>query len=315
VPRPDIDPEQTASNGRRECAFYATLAPAMPEVPTIRCYDAVYDEGAGGWHLLLEDLSETHQESAGYLPPPPPRCTDAVTTLARVHARWWQNPRLTNLQDQIGVLLDDERIARQSAIAAQAVVAFFDFLGEHARPGRRQLYERLVDVLPSLLRRLNRGPATLLHGDAHWRNFLYPRAASSVSATGSATASVTRIFDWQSCTVGPPAHDLAYMIPRHWHATPERELLDQLVRAYHATLLQNGVNGYPWAECWDDFRLAALRHAVAPATNWYRWGRSSRPGDPPPSPVQWATRLEGYLVAFDALECASLLATWTERET
>ena len=30
VPRPDIDPEQTASNGRRECAFYATLAPAMP---------------------------------------------------------------------------------------------------------------------------------------------------------------------------------------------------------------------------------------------------------------------------------------------
>jgi hypothetical protein len=46
------------SGGEREVAFYSQAAPLMPGGPFPRCYDAEYSSGR--FHLLLEDLSETH---------------------------------------------------------------------------------------------------------------------------------------------------------------------------------------------------------------------------------------------------------------
>src|SRR5205807_2212221 len=44
--------------GEREVAFYTQAAPLMPGGPFPRCYDA--ECSSGRFHLLLEDLSETH---------------------------------------------------------------------------------------------------------------------------------------------------------------------------------------------------------------------------------------------------------------
>src|SRR5215813_1510321 len=46
------------SIGEREVAFYRDAAPLMPGGPLLRCYDGEYADGS--FHLLLEDLSETH---------------------------------------------------------------------------------------------------------------------------------------------------------------------------------------------------------------------------------------------------------------
>ena len=52
---------ETGSNGGRyEVAFYTQVAAAMPEAPVPRCFDAVWNEDTKDWHLLLEDLTETH---------------------------------------------------------------------------------------------------------------------------------------------------------------------------------------------------------------------------------------------------------------
>jgi aminoglycoside/choline kinase family phosphotransferase len=167
----------------------------------------------------------------------------------------------------------------------------------HLPDQRRRTYERLAAVFPDLLRRQRQAPVTLIHGDAHWRNFLYPNDRA---------ADRTRIFDWQSCTAGSAAHDLAYMLPRHWHPEPRRDLMDHLLARYHHTLLRCGVTDYAWDELWANFRLAAARHMVAPATNWYRWGLSDAR---PMPPAERAQRLERFLVPFDALRCQELLAS------
>jgi aminoglycoside/choline kinase family phosphotransferase len=167
----------------------------------------------------------------------------------------------------------------------------------HIPDQRRRTYERLAAVFPDLLRRQRQAPVTLIHGDAHWRSFLYPNDRA---------ADRTRIFDWQSCAAGSAARDLAYMLPRHWHPEPRRDLLDHLLARYHHTILRCGVTDYAWDQLWEDFRLAAARHMVAPATNWYRWGRSDAR---PMPPAERAQRLERFLVPFDALRCQELLAS------
>src|SRR5262249_34261515 len=46
------------SIGEREVTFYRQIAPLMPDGPFARCYDSEFLEGQ--FHLLLEDLTETH---------------------------------------------------------------------------------------------------------------------------------------------------------------------------------------------------------------------------------------------------------------
>ena len=45
--------------GRSEVDYYLRDYVDMPQAPLVRCYEAQFDPVAG-YHLLLEDLSETH---------------------------------------------------------------------------------------------------------------------------------------------------------------------------------------------------------------------------------------------------------------
>lgn len=63
--RPPDQPASSAS-GRGEIAFYRTGAPAMADPPVPRCYDAAFEDATQRFHLLLEDLSESHRELSDY---------------------------------------------------------------------------------------------------------------------------------------------------------------------------------------------------------------------------------------------------------
>src|ERR1700692_4613130 len=46
--------------GRQEVAFYSQVAAAMSDHLFPRCFDSHWAADTGGWHLLLEDLTESH---------------------------------------------------------------------------------------------------------------------------------------------------------------------------------------------------------------------------------------------------------------
>ena len=46
--------------GRQEVAFYDRIAPLMATNIVPRCFEAYRDAETSAWHLLLEDLTETH---------------------------------------------------------------------------------------------------------------------------------------------------------------------------------------------------------------------------------------------------------------
>jgi hypothetical protein len=278
-----------AEHYAKEVRFYRVLAPAMPEVPTVCCFAAVYDPATGAAHLLLEDLSPTHYLPPRRYPPPEPVCDLAVEALARVHAHWWLDPRLGR---EIGRFPDYAAPGGWATVAGDAVSRFLAFLGTSLPAGRRRQYERLLAFVPAYARLRGRGPATLVHQDAHWRNILYPRDPAREAA---------RLFDWQSWDAGVPSADLAYLLAWHWSAAPQTALLERLVRRYHESLVRRGVTGYTWPQCWEAFRLAVVRAPFGPASAWASWGS---PDDPVPA---WLPRVERAFVLFDALGCEALL--------
>ena len=92
------NPKRSSVNNR-EVEFYTRVAPAMLNPPLVRCYDAVYSDEAKAYHLLLQDMSESHCAPEFPLPPTILHAELIVDALAEIHAHWWDRPELG---EQIG---------------------------------------------------------------------------------------------------------------------------------------------------------------------------------------------------------------------
>jgi hypothetical protein len=289
TPRPDLPREVTIQLGEREVRFYRDLAPAMPGSPLIRCYSATSHASSAGWHLLLDDLTDTHATPASRLLPTLDVCKAAVGALAAVHAHWWAkepSPAEGADRDQPNEPPPDQWQRQRR----QAVAAFVAFLGDRLSAHRRQTYAAVVAGLPGLRRRRAiAGPTTVVHGDAHLGNFLFPRA----SAAGPVYP-----CDWQDWWIGEPTRDIAYLVGKSWDPTRRADAERTLLRHYHARLEAGGVEAYPWEQCWDDYRYSMINLLFVPMGQW-EIGLGAD---------IWGHHLDWGMSAFDDLGCADLLA-------
>lgn len=275
--------------GRGEVSFYRAVAPAMSDPPAPRCYDAVFDEALGRFHLLLEDLSETHHVLTQWpLPPTVEQCQHIVETYARFHAAWWDDPRLGN---GIGTPVDPDRYV---AHFTEAFARFADFLGDRLSKERRERYERVLAASARLAgRRLTGKNVTLAHGDAHIWNLLYPREG---------TGGTIRLIDWENWRPGIAARDLAYMMAVHWYPERRRRFEVGLLRHYHRVLENYGVRGYSLNALWQDYRLAVIGQLALPV-----FQAASKIG-----PWIWWGHLERVMLAFEDLKCDEILSLYLE---
>src|SRR5262245_40037430 len=217
-------------SGRQEVAFYTQVAATMSAPLVPRCFDAAWDPDTKAWHLLLEDLTESHTN----LPPLPPTFDQSkriIAARARFHAAWWDDHRLGV---SIGAWLDprDPQLQR----FAEEVARFADRVGDRLSAERRDLYHRLIDAGHRLNQRYHaHHNMTIVQGDAHVWNVLLPQDASSEDV---------RLLDWDSWRLDVGTDDLAYMMALHWFPDHRRRSERQLLDHYHATLLAHGVGGY-----------------------------------------------------------------------
>ncbi|MFC5324020.1 phosphotransferase [Bradyrhizobium oligotrophicum] len=273
--------------GRHEVSFYRELAGLMPKGLVPASYGGAWDEAAFTWHLLLEDLTDTHQTATQWpLPPALPQAEAIVRALARLHAAWWDDPRLGV---SIGSFATADERAGRSLTFAGHYQRFADQLGDRLSADRRAVYERLMAATPRLSERyLSRRNLSIAHGDAHVWNFLVPKAADSDDV---------RAFDFDQWRIGVPANDLAYMIALHLYPERRARIERPLLDGYHQTLVAHGVAGYDRAALDQDYRLAVLLHVAQPVWQW----AIQIP------PVIWWNNLERIFLAFDDLGCRELL--------
>jgi hypothetical protein len=276
------------SAGQREVAFYASIAAAMPDPPAITCYDAAYDAETGAYHLLMDDVSETHRVVEREAPARKPDAERMVDALARFQAYWWGHGWLAEVES-----VDAWFIRGEEAVDFPG---FADYMGDRLSAERRRTYERVLASLPGLLaRRLAaKDPLTLVHDDAHTWNFVLP-----LDEDGGRVY----LVDWQQWGVSAGPHDVAYLITLFWYRERRARMEQDLVRRYHGRLLAHGVTGYDWDACWRDYRLFAVRNLMVPLWAW-TWARSQGRKD-------WGfhrwMQFEKSMQAFWDLGCAELL--------
>ena len=199
-----------------------------------RCFDAAWDEETKAWHLVLEDLSESHAMPTEWpLPPTMAQCKAILATLARFNAAWWDDPRLGI---SIGSWIDPATYAERLQGFAAHFAAFAERVGDRMSRDRYDLYRRVLDAAPRLFARYHsHRNVTLIHGDAHVWNFLLPKDAQSGDV---------RLFDWDTWRIGVVTADLANMMAMHWSPELRRRRERPLLDHYHAALLAQGVGGY-----------------------------------------------------------------------
>lgn len=269
--------------GRHEVAFYQQVAPDTPSLVP-RCFDARWEVATGVWHVLLEDLTDSHLIATPWpLPPTTAQCEQMVRARARFQAAWWDDPRLGVT---VGEWLDvDAYLPR----LAEQVGRFVEAAGDRLSRERHDLYARLIAAAPRLVARYQtHRQLTIVHGDAHVWNCFLPRADGLDDV---------RLFDWDAWRIGIATDDLALMIAIHWYPDLRRRIESHLLDCYHEELVACGVRGYDRRALQDDYRLSVLWEAFKPA-----W--QSAAGIPP---VIWWNNLERIHLAIDDLGCRELL--------
>jgi hypothetical protein len=284
--RGDLDPA-LAQSGQRECAFYTTVAVATPPGLLPRCYEAVVPPD-GAWHLLLEDLTATH-EAPGDWPVPPrvERSDRIIEAHARFHAHWWDDARLGV---SVGTFLDSSgRLDQTLASFAKNFASFADRLGDRLSPERRAIFEGLLVAAPHLLARYrSHRNLTIVHGDAHMWNAMLPRDPRGLGL---------RLIDWDAWRIDVATDDLAYMMALYWTPDRRRQLERPSLERYHETLVAHGVQGYDFDALWRDYRESVLWQITAPV-----WQATHKLGA-----WIWWNNLEHVMQAIDDLGCREFL--------
>jgi aminoglycoside phosphotransferase (APT) family kinase protein len=265
-----------------ESEFYREVAPRFASPPLPTCH-AVVDDGSG--ILVLEDLRATHDHPPWPIPPSREQSEAAVDVLARVHAACWESSTLGNT---IGQPHTVQSLTSMVQGIVKNLSPFMDEFGDALTAEARQVYERVFSSsLKPWLRLTDSRALTIIHGDAHTWNFLFPRSGSGAAY----------LIDWQLWHIDVGARDLAYFMALHWYPGRRRELELPLLRRYHEALQADGIANYTFDDLLLDYRRCVVRNLTIPIILWSRGL----------NPEAWWHRLECALSAYRDLECDELL--------
>lgn len=273
-----------------EVDYYTRDYQGVNGVPIPRCYHAALSEDLQRYHILLDDLSQTHigaSKKSFTLE----HGLALAEGLAVMHAHWWSADRLRQGGKAIPSPEAIERFIGIAHPGAEFILKHYsDELTPHWSGMIREIYERHPQVLIERTRDPN--VFTLIHGDAGPWNIFVP-----IEGDGPVYLIDRAPFEW-SLTMWLGVYDLAYLLVTGLGVETRRNLEQPLLQRYHACLVENGVENYSWEQLYEDYRLMAAM-GVYIATEWCRGGEN-------PYKEIWMTMLHQALTAVDDLECSKL---------
>jgi hypothetical protein len=278
--------------GPSEVNYYQRDYVDIRNVPIPRAYNAVYSEAQGCYHLLMDDLSDTHVTARNQTPTLG-YGKALAESLATLHAHWWGQPRLLEIGERIPNAQRIQWFANMGKLGASLIIAACkDELKAHWPEAIKRIY----DAHPRLMvqRTHNDVGFTLIHGDVNRNNILVP-----IDRARPLYLIDRQPFNW-SLTIWLGVYDSAYALVLYWDAEVRRALERPVLRHYHECLIRQGITGYTWEQLWDDYRLCVMM-GVYMATEWCR---TELRMDTHP---YWMPMLQRTLTAMDDLHCIDLL--------
>ena len=233
-----------------EVRFYDELGSrtgtGLPDV-----YLAAIKSGTAEFVIVMEDLCDLTMvdQAAGMSYE---QALAAVKVLAKIHAAWWgkvQTEELEWIPSMVGPRIEyvDQVLPQIYPIFAQTFASGLPEGGAELTKLFSQSYLKLNKALAK------RAPWTLAHQDYRVENMLF----------GDASKDEVVVIDWQGIGRGPGAYDLAYLIGGSMDIELRRTHERDLVTAYHAELLTQGVSDYSADAAWEDYGFAHLLGGLA----------------------------------------------------
>ena len=224
----------------REVLFYQQIADQI-EMRTPRCYYAD-DKQMDASVLLLEDLAPARSGGTNTLHDLP-KVEHAVRELARMHAAWWEDPRLE--------AMDWLRRLDGAHFELTMKPLWDPFLQQAGnRLPDREAIGRLRSNTAYVIDHIwGQPPRTLLHGDFQSDNLFFATPQGGVPFA---------VIDWQGVGHGRGTYDVAFYLCRGAPPQERRAIEMRLLEIYHTALVESGVQGYTLDQCIDDYRLSML---------------------------------------------------------
>ncbi|HRN67443.1 MAG TPA: phosphotransferase [Promineifilum sp.] len=277
--------------GASEVNYYLRDYKGVACAPIPRCYDAVFSEEQRCYHLLLDDLADTHIEAKHK-----PRTLEYGLALAEglacLHAAWWGGDRLADVGEQIPVARQIDRFVEIAQPGAGHIIgAYSRELKAYWPAAVEEILQRHPSVM--IARTNDSNGFTLIHGDPNWNNILVPHNADRPLYIID-----RQPFDW-SLTVWLGVYDLAYALVLDWDIDERRRFEMPILRHYHDRLMTHGVRDYTWEQLLLDYRLS-VPICVYVAIEWCRGGVNE------PWVHIWLPMLQQAMTACDDLNCREL---------
>jgi hypothetical protein len=225
---------------RNEVAFYARLRNEL-DIEAPATFGADYDPISHRLGLVLEDLTERGAVFPNVLKPVTlPQVRALLSTLARLHARFWNSPRFigdldwleTHISGGVADLMNNLAPAYiQHEIDSQLFKT--ELVGKLATTGAE-----LLAGVQAVQRHQSTLSQTVLHGDTHLGN-TYLLAGSGPDAPGGG------LLDWQLTVRGHHMHDVNYLITTALSIADRRVHERDLLAFYLDRLTAEGVSDLP----------------------------------------------------------------------
>jgi Phosphotransferase enzyme family len=227
-----------------EVRFYEELAPLV-EIRVPHVHWSGLEPESGRFTLILEDLTPTAEVGDAVAGGTLEQIELAMKALAGLQAPLWDSPELRERP----WLCDIARTEMLFAGAPAALEPFAERFGKLLEPAHLALARELAPKAGALTKTIWKPPFVVSHGDYRVDNMMFGAGRSATPVT---------VIDWQGARLGIPSLDPTYCLVASMSAEDRRAHEQDLLRAYHDSLLAAGVSGFSFDACWEGYRAASL---------------------------------------------------------
>lgn len=227
-----------------EVRYYLNDYVDVTDAPLLRCYDSAYDRNC--YHLLLEDVSKTHQPSV-LVTPTLKYGQSLAESVAVLHSQYWATRHSVSMPTAI-------QVQRYVDVAKPGLKYVLDDPNFKLEPRWSDVLNRFFAIHPQrLVARLRMETGfTLVHGDLNGFNILVPKASE-----GRIYLIDRQPFEW-SLTTWLGVSDLAFALISDWTPEQRRECEHAILQHYHRKLKELGIVDYSWDQLWQDYQLCLV---------------------------------------------------------
>jgi len=215
---------EAEGNFYKHCADNS-LSRAVGRAP--KHYFSVCEPALGRYLLIMEDLKSlrfvSQTEGAGIAD-----CRQVMLALADLHARHWETSELDSM-DWLGDISEWGTSYMPLILKGQPDFDknFGHLLGDYIKDN----WLAGIAAYPKVLKHLQTGPCTLIHGDAHIRNLAFE----------DGHADPVRFFFWQIVCRGTSAYDVIYFVVNSMTVEEQDLYLEELLDIYVERLSSLGI--------------------------------------------------------------------------